>query len=67
MLFHKWMWEVSYKTLMYLSFLSLTPKINSCLAEEALILNALTIVLAVSDTVVAYIIMKNDFTYQDIS
>jgi hypothetical protein len=45
----------------FVSFLSLTPKINSCLPEEALILNSLAMVLTVSDTVVAYIIMKDDF------
>jgi hypothetical protein len=38
---------------------------NSCLPEEALILNALIMVLTVSD-VLAYIIMKDEIKYQDI-
>jgi hypothetical protein len=50
----------------FVSFLSLTKK-KSCLPEEALILNAVAMVLTASYIVVAYIIMKDDFTCQDIS
>jgi len=40
---------------------------KSCLPEEALILNAVAMVHTVSDNVLAYIIMKDHLTYQDIS
>jgi len=53
----------------FVLFLSLThthKKKNSSLPEEALILNALSMVLTVSYIVVAYVIMKGEFTYQDI-